>query len=374
MPIDVKSAQKKKMAGFECEFVEQPPEVLQTDCPLCLLVLREPYQATCCGKSFCKECIDKAEDSSPSCPTCKEEDDFVCYPNKGLQLSLYDFRVYCTNKSKGCDWTGKLRELDDHLNLNPPADKSLKGCPFEVIKCPLSYAGCEEKLPRQDIDDHLSEQTVGHMLMQTKKHCSEMRSLCQELQVVKGRKQHLEQCVSELKDEVRELKEEVKDLKEARQLETCTGQPIGHVEFTMTNFEQHKKENSPWYSPPFYTHPHGYKMGLSVYPNGQGDAVGTHASVFVHLLRGEFDEHLKWPFQGNITITMMDQDEDRRHFTRMVSFTDQIPLIHRQKVTQSCHGMNQGFGVPSFLPLINLVPHYLKNDSLKLRILRIELK
>ena len=216
---------------------------------------------------------------------------------------------------------------------------------------------------------------ISHtMLMQTKKRCSEMRSLSQELQVVKGRKQHLEQCVSELKDEVRELKEEVKDLKEARQLETCTGQPIGHVEFTMTNFEQHKKENSPWYSPPFYTHPHGYKMGLSVYPNGQGDAVGTHASVFVHLLRGEFDEHLKWPFQGNITITMMDQDEDRRHFTRMVSFTDQIPLIHRQKVTQSCHGMNQGFGVPSFLPLINLVPHYLKNDSLKLRILRIELK
>ena len=37
--------------GYEYEFVEKPPKA---ECPICLLpvVLREPYQATCCGKSF----------------------------------------------------------------------------------------------------------------------------------------------------------------------------------------------------------------------------------------------------------------------------------------------------------------------------------
>ena len=49
------------MAGSECESVEKPPKAVQSECPVCLLVLREPYQATCCGKSFCEECIKRVK-------------------------------------------------------------------------------------------------------------------------------------------------------------------------------------------------------------------------------------------------------------------------------------------------------------------------
>ena len=43
------------------------------------------------------------------------------------------------------------------------------------------------------------------------------------------------------------------------------------TELTMTNFDQHKIDSDEWYSPPFYTHPRGYKMCLCMDANGNGD-------------------------------------------------------------------------------------------------------
>ena len=155
-----------EMAGFECEFVEQPPQIIQTECPICLLVLREPFQVTCCGKSYCKECIEQIKASTQDCPTCNVRNIFS-YPNLGLQQSLYDFHVYCTHKSKGCEWTGELRELDNHLNSDPPADKFLEGCPFTVINCPLSCAGCETGVCRKDVKAHVNDKMSSHVMTLT---------------------------------------------------------------------------------------------------------------------------------------------------------------------------------------------------------------
>ena len=92
---------------------------------------------------------------------------FSVTPNKGLQQSLYDFQVYCTHKSKGCEWTGELRELDNHLNSDPLADKSLEGCPFTVINCPLNSAGCEVRLPRKDMKTHINSKLLNQLMAQS---------------------------------------------------------------------------------------------------------------------------------------------------------------------------------------------------------------
>ena len=135
--------------GFECKFAEKVSKGIQFECPICLLVLREPYQATCCGKSFYKECIHRIKAANQVCPMCKDKD-FNLFHNKGLQQSLYDFQVYCTHKSKGCEWMGELRELNNHLNSDPPASKSLQGCPFTLIKCPL---GCANWYVTQELQE-----------------------------------------------------------------------------------------------------------------------------------------------------------------------------------------------------------------------------
>ena len=49
---------------------------------------------------------------------------------------------------------------------------------------------------------------------------------------------------------------------------------------SMEDFEQHKLDDSCWFSPPFYTHTHGYKLCLKVYANGAISVKGTHISLY----------------------------------------------------------------------------------------------
>ena len=137
------------MSGFDCEFVDKPPKYLQTDCPVCLLILCEPYQVTCCGKSFCKECIGKIKARSQPCPTCKQ-DKFEFFPNKGLQQPLYGFAVFCSNKERGCVWEGELGQLDQHINSNPDKEKQLVGCAYTNIACLF----CDKLHPRHEMEQH----------------------------------------------------------------------------------------------------------------------------------------------------------------------------------------------------------------------------
>ena len=46
-------------------------------------------------------------------------------------------------------------------------------------------------------------------------------------------------------------------------------------EFTLTEFSKRKQLYNRYYSPPFYTHPQGYKLCLSLHANGDGKGLGT---------------------------------------------------------------------------------------------------
>ena len=93
--------------GYECDFVEKPPEALQSECPVCLLVLRKPYQTTCCGHVFCQACIEQVQANNDHCPCCQAET-FDIFEDKRLKRSLSGFKVHCTNKQEGCQWMGEL--------------------------------------------------------------------------------------------------------------------------------------------------------------------------------------------------------------------------------------------------------------------------
>ena len=86
---------KEKFGGYDCKFVTPPPTAFQTECPICHMILREPYQTACCGQNVCRSCI---------------------IPNKGLRQSLIQLHVWCTFRENGCEWSGELGELERHLN------------------------------------------------------------------------------------------------------------------------------------------------------------------------------------------------------------------------------------------------------------------
>ena len=55
-------------------------------------------------------------------------------------------------------------------------------------------------------------------------------------------------------------------------------------------------------------------MSLNVYANGYGRAAKkTNISVYVHLMRGMFDEHLKWPIWCDITLELLNQKGKERN-------------------------------------------------------------
>ena len=151
------------------------------------------------------------------------------------------------------------------------------------------------------------------------------------------------------------------------------------TELTMTNLERHKIDNDYWFSPPFYTHPQGYKMCLSVNANGSGDGRGTHVSVFAFLMKGEFDDHLSWPFRGHVTVAMLNQVQDSNHTTKTIPFTETTESKHIGRVTVGDRAPG-AWGCPSFIAHTDLDYNpvkncqYLKYDCLRFQIVKVELK
>ena len=136
--------------GYECEFVDVLPPQVQHDCAVCLMTLREPYITSCCGYSFCRLCIQRVQSSTLPCPLCNETN-FSIFPNKGLQRSLREFRVYCTFRKYGCEWSGKLGELEQHLNSKATPETRVNGCLYVELDCVNS---CGTTVQRKNLLEH----------------------------------------------------------------------------------------------------------------------------------------------------------------------------------------------------------------------------
>uniref|UniRef100_A0A673CEQ3 TNF receptor-associated factor n=2 Tax=Sphaeramia orbicularis TaxID=375764 RepID=A0A673CEQ3_9TELE len=68
-------------------------------------------------------------------------------------------------------------------------------------------------------------------------------------------------------------------------------------------------------SMPFYTGRCGYKMAVKAYLNGDVDGRGTHLSLYVVLMLGDFDALLPWPFRQYVSLSVMDQSGSGNHRT-----------------------------------------------------------
>uniref|UniRef100_A0A1X7T5V2 RING-type domain-containing protein n=1 Tax=Amphimedon queenslandica TaxID=400682 RepID=A0A1X7T5V2_AMPQE len=133
-------------------FVEElkVPAQIEIECPVCLHILTDPHQVSCCGRTLCKSCIERARASNGSCPMCKEgmEERFRYSVDKDcLHFVNFSLQVYCTNKPKGCEWKGNLRDLSTHLSKG----KREGDCLFEEVKCRYE---CQTKDQRQKLVIH----------------------------------------------------------------------------------------------------------------------------------------------------------------------------------------------------------------------------
>lgn len=97
------------------------------------------------------------------------------------------------------------------------------------------------------------------------------------------------------------------------------------------------------YSPPFYTSPHGYRVCVRVYLNGDGIGKGTHISLFFFIMRSEQDNLLSWPFKQQVRFTLVHQKKSSQSISEAFVPDHNSPSF--QKPEQD---MNIASGFPKF--------------------------
>jgi TNF receptor-associated factor 4 len=75
-------------------------------------------------------------------------------------------------------------------------------------------------------------------------------------------------------------------------------------------------------------------------------------------MRGEYDDHLKWPFEGEITVQIVNQAGDHSHFEKTITYDDKTPDTQAGRVTDKESA--GGWGFHQFLAHTNLEYNYAK--------------
>ena len=147
-------------------------------------------------------------------------------------------------------------------------------------------------------------------------------------------------------------------------------------EFTLTGFTKRKQFNNEYDSQPFYSHPHGYKLCLKVHANGFGKGKGTHISIFARLMKGDYDNNLKWPFEGDILVEVLNWRENSNHYCGdTINFNKYIDSDGRvtSRVTEGEYAPKLR-GIFCFISHSSLLynpdtnTEYLQDDCLRLRV------
>ena len=259
----------------------------------------------------------------------------------------------CANTERGCQWTGTVGTLDNHI----------ASCQFVLVPCPNK---CEEDkgagellLIRKHLDEHLKAkcpkrayecphcEEKGTFASITEDHdqvcekkiiaCPNKRRGC-SLSMEQGKiKEHVNSdckfaevaCVyKSLGCGVRMLRKDIVEHQEKEdkvhlhlmlksfsllkeQHETLSDGEA--VIFQLPGYVGRKEKNEIFKSRSFYTHPGGYEMLCRIYPHGDDGAEGTHLSVSIEVLEGCYDNQLRWPFLGTVTFELLNQLGDDNH-------------------------------------------------------------
>ncbi|KAL4225683.1 TNF receptor-associated factor 6 [Mactra antiquata] len=176
---------------------------------------------------------------------------------------------------------------------------------------------------------------------------------------------HQNECQDKL---IRELRVKVKSLENMMQdFEGRCGN--GVYLWKIKNYfklrrEAERGEITAVHSNSFYSCYYGYKLCIRVNLNGVDSARGTHLSLFIHFMQGEYDDLLEWPFNGRIVLTVIDQNpicEQRNDISETLLSKSNLAAFQRPTSARN----HKGFGYMEFLPL-NVIDGstYVKNDTL----------
>ena len=143
------------------------------------------------------------------------------------------------------------------------------------------------------------------------------------------------------------------------------GELMWEIQDIQKKFEDARMgENAIISSEPFFTSQFGYKMCLHLCPNGWGSAIGDHISLYINILKGDYDDQLSWPFNQPIILTLMSQNREMNNDVIQFFIPDVSSVSFAKPTTES----NESYGVSHFAP-VGLLYHrsYVRNDTIYIK-------
>jgi TNF receptor-associated factor 4 len=313
---------------------------------------------------------------------------FTTFLHKKLTREVNSLIIYCKYREKGCNWKGERRQLKAHLNPERTTQATAgstpqKACKYALVVC--SY--CGDRFQRRKIREHevdVCPKRPVEAKLETFKRMTEKENhqLRQELHSIRESHkmevrmikraheqafsqihQQLSQMYQRKLDEVKASYEKViSEQKRIYQQQKAHTAPLTLTPFyfVIVNLDHYQVNNYMFNSEPFYSHPGGYKMIMTIYPNGVGESRDTHVSVYVGILRGEFDDQLRWPFSGVVIVEAYNRTLDQWSNRTEISLN---PLkcdlrVVSKRVNVLVDGKK---GCQNFLPLAEFKNDYVKS-------------
>ncbi|XP_044174918.1 TNF receptor-associated factor 6-like isoform X3 [Acropora millepora] len=363
-----------------------------------------------CGKEFQRKDLKKhLKDDCPNrtipCIFCTEE---------VLWNSMENHFQDCPQYPLSCEKCGK-----ENIARNEMQDHNEKECPRAELKCPFNVVGCPFEGTRPAVNEHVKKKMLSHLMDLTKEFGAltierpvlqapkslsrrtrgggeaqeqasqdvllmNLATLCQRQQTeidelrrlvneTKGVVEHLGRCLNEsCMTPLQELTNRI-NRQETRGFEfegrVCNGSYIWKIE----NYRQRRQDAlsgiaTALHSPAFYTSLYGYKLCLRINLNGVDCGDGRYIALFVHMMNGDYDSVLEWPFTGRITLTILDQSEGtefRQHISETLIAKPNLLAFQRPTAPRNY----KGYGYVEFAPIEHIRdPQYIKNNTMLVRI------
>ena len=153
------------------KFVDEVSEDLV--CSICTNVLREPVQIECCGQLFCEECLQRWIQTQKACPFCWDIQ-LKYIKDRRMKRMIDNCRIYCSNRSKGCEAISILSERYVHR----------EACLFVEVPC---TNGCGVSILKKELQNHKAKQCPRRNLT-----CQYCNGLYEYIKI----KDHMDECTS----------------------------------------------------------------------------------------------------------------------------------------------------------------------------------
>ena len=277
--------------------------------------------------------------------------------------------ILCPNTH--CDEKFKRILLTDHLAI----------CPMGKVQCEFANVGCKWSGTRNGLANHLDNNLRQHLTFTclATAHNSEIIQ-SQQLEI-----KQLTQTVTRQKTELEKLTKQLQSLNQSSKGATVVSSPPAvksaaatgasnkgktkpkikpHYDFhtvTLSGFRTCKRTNKYMTTGSLYLYPPCQCMELRVFPNGIGKGLFSHVSVFLHIVPGQYDDTLVWPYQGYpVEIRLFDYMKQKSH--GKIIFFDSKAALEARSRPHTIIG-SKGVGFEQFISN-HEVQKYLYKDQL----------